>query len=109
MGSMTDYPEPHVSDVLLHQRDARGVHRLTLNSPANFNSLSKALLSALQQALNHIAQGAQDAQARVVALGLAAAAGCQLAGQTMACNRMDEVAQEGVQAFTDKRTPAWRA
>lgn len=33
----------------------------------------------------------------------------QLAGQTMACNMMHEVAQEGVQAFIEKRTPAWRA
>ncbi|MCX7662124.1 MAG: enoyl-CoA hydratase [Tepidimonas fonticaldi] len=32
----------------------------------------------------------------------------QLAGQTMACNMMLEVAQEGVQAFIDKREPAWR-
>ena len=33
----------------------------------------------------------------------------QLAGQTMACNMIDEVAQEGVQAFIEKRSPAWRA
>jgi enoyl-CoA hydratase/carnithine racemase len=32
----------------------------------------------------------------------------QLAGQTMACNMMDEAALEGVQAFIDKRAPAWR-
>ena len=32
----------------------------------------------------------------------------QLAGQTMACNMIDAVAQEGVQAFIDKREPAWR-
>ena len=32
----------------------------------------------------------------------------QLAGQTMACNMMDNVAQEGVQAFIDKREPTWR-
>jgi hypothetical protein len=32
----------------------------------------------------------------------------QLAGQTMACNMLDEVAQEGVQAFIDKREPTWR-
>ena len=32
----------------------------------------------------------------------------QLAGQTMACNMMDDVAQEGVQAFIDKREPTWR-
>ena len=32
----------------------------------------------------------------------------QLAGQTMACNMMDEAAQEGVQAFIEKRTPDWK-
>ena len=32
----------------------------------------------------------------------------QLAGQTMACNMMHEIAQEGVQAFIEKRVPAWR-
>jgi len=26
----------------------------------------------------------------------------------MACNMMDAVAQEGVQAFIDKREPTWR-
>ena len=31
----------------------------------------------------------------------------QLAGQTMACNMMDDSALEGVQAFIDKRTPRW--
>lgn len=31
----------------------------------------------------------------------------QLAGQTMACNMIDEVAQEGVDAFMNKRRPAW--
>ncbi len=33
----------------------------------------------------------------------------QLAGHTMACNMMDESALEGVQAFIDKRPPAWRS
>jgi enoyl-CoA hydratase/carnithine racemase len=32
----------------------------------------------------------------------------QLAGQTMACNMVHDVAQEGVQAFIDKRAPSWR-
>jgi enoyl-CoA hydratase/carnithine racemase len=32
----------------------------------------------------------------------------QLAGQTMACNMMDEAALEGVQAFIEKRDPAWK-
>jgi len=39
-------------------------------------------------------------------LGIEAA--YQLAGQTMSCNMMLEVAQEGLQAFIDKREPAWR-
>jgi enoyl-CoA hydratase/carnithine racemase len=38
-------------------------------------------------------------------LGLAAA--YQLAGQTMACNMMQDEAQEGFQAFMDKRQPGW--
>ena len=38
-------------------------------------------------------------------MGIAAA--YQLAGQTMACNMIDAVAQEGVQAFIDKREPSW--
>ena len=31
-----------------------------------------------------------------------------IAGEAMACNMMDEAALEGVQAFIDKRPPAWR-
>lgn len=38
-------------------------------------------------------------------LGISAA--YQLAGQTMACNMMDDAAQEGFQAFIDKRPPKW--
>ena len=38
--------------------------------------------------------------------GLASA--YQLAGQSMACNMMLPVAQEGVAAFTQKRAPSWR-
>lgn len=33
----------------------------------------------------------------------------QLAGQTMACNMMEDSAQEGFQAFLDKRKPNWSA
>ena len=33
----------------------------------------------------------------------------QLAGQTMACNMMDNSALEGVQAFIEKRKPDWSA
>jgi enoyl-CoA hydratase/carnithine racemase len=31
----------------------------------------------------------------------------QMAGQTMACNLIDPVAQEGIDAFIAKRKPAW--
>ncbi len=43
---------------------------------------------------------------RQLETGLAAA--YQMAGQTMACNMAGDVAQEGVQAFIDKRAPSWR-
>jgi len=33
----------------------------------------------------------------------------QMAGQTMACNMIDKAAQEGVQAFMEKRKPSWSA
>ncbi len=42
---------------------------------------------------------------RQAELGIAAA--YEAAGQSMACNMMDEVALEGVQAFIDKRQPRW--
>ena len=31
----------------------------------------------------------------------------QLAGETMACNMIDDAAQEGAQAFMEKRKPRW--
>jgi enoyl-CoA hydratase/carnithine racemase len=39
--------------------------------------------------------------------GLGLEAAYQLAGQTMAVNMMDAAAQEGVQAFVEKRSPCW--
>ena len=38
-------------DLVLHETDERGVVRLTLNRPQAFNSLSEAMLDALQSAL----------------------------------------------------------
>ena len=38
-----------------HERDARGVHRLTLNTPKSFNVLSEAVLTELQRQLDLIA------------------------------------------------------
>lgn len=43
---------------------------------------------------------------RQLEMGIEAA--YQLAGNTMACNMMDQSALEGVQAFLEKRSPAWR-
>ena len=42
---------------------------------------------------------------RQIEMGMAAA--YQLAGQSMACNMMLPVAQEGVLAFVEKRKPQW--
>jgi enoyl-CoA hydratase/carnithine racemase len=42
---------------------------------------------------------------RQLELGIAPA--YQLAGQAMACNMIDDIAQEGVAAFIDKRSPNW--
>ena len=42
---------------------------------------------------------------RQIELGMSAA--YQLAGQAMACDMMDDVAQEGVSAFIEKRPPNW--
>ena len=44
---------------------------------------------------------------RQMELGIAPA--YQLAGQAMACNMIDDIAQEGVAAFIEKRTPNWTA
>jgi enoyl-CoA hydratase/carnithine racemase len=44
---------------------------------------------------------------RQIELGVAPA--YQLAGQSMACNMIDDIAQEGVLAFIEKRAPNWRA
>src|SRR6202011_4194057 len=62
-------PEPLVR----RERDARGVITLTLNRPQAFNALSEALLSALQEQLDALAQ---DESARVLVLAAAGKAFC---------------------------------
>ena len=66
-------PIPEHPHTLLHARDARGVHTLTLNDPKAFNVLSEALLAALQTAL---AEVADDPQARAVVLAANGKAFC---------------------------------
>ncbi|MCC6247874.1 MAG: enoyl-CoA hydratase [Rubrivivax sp.] len=58
---------------VLTEKDARGVVRLTLNRPAAFNSLSEAMLEALQTTLDRIAA---DETARAVVIAGAGKAFC---------------------------------
>jgi enoyl-CoA hydratase/carnithine racemase len=59
--------------LLLREMDERGVVTLTLNRPQAFNSLSEAMLAALQAELTALAQ---DERARVVVLAAAGKAFC---------------------------------
>jgi enoyl-CoA hydratase/carnithine racemase len=59
--------------ILLHERDARGVHTLTLNTPKAFNALSEAMLAALSAELQAIAA---DGTARVLVIAAAGKAFC---------------------------------
>ena len=59
--------------ILLHTRDARRVHTLTLNTPQSFNVLSEAMLAALSAKLDDIAA---DEGARVLVIGAAGKAFC---------------------------------
>jgi enoyl-CoA hydratase/carnithine racemase len=59
--------------LVLHEKDARGVVTLTLNRPQAFNSLSEAMIEALQAALGRVAD---DATARVVVIAGAGKAFC---------------------------------
>jgi enoyl-CoA hydratase/carnithine racemase len=52
-------------NLVLSERDARGVHTITLNRPDAYNALSEGLLEALQGALDRVAA---DEAARVVVL-----------------------------------------
>lgn len=64
---------PDTGQILLHNRDERGVHTLTLNTPRSFNVLSEAMLAALQAAIDAVAA---DPQARVVVIGASGKAFC---------------------------------
>jgi enoyl-CoA hydratase/carnithine racemase len=59
--------------LVLRQQDARGVVTLTLNRPQAFNSLSEAMLEALQRELDAVAA---DDSARVVVIAASGKAFC---------------------------------
>jgi enoyl-CoA hydratase/carnithine racemase len=62
-----------IDDLVLQQQDARGVITLTLNRPGAFNSLSEAMLTALQSRIDAVAG---NPQARVVVVAAAGKAFC---------------------------------
>lgn len=64
---------PELPPLLLHTRDNRGVHHLTLNRASTFNALGEDMLSSLQAALDFIAL---DATARVVVIAAEGKAFC---------------------------------
>ncbi len=66
--------------------------------------IDKLITSILSKPGSALAMG-KDLFYRQLETGIEAA--YQLAGQTMACNMIDEAAQEGVQAFMEKRKPKW--
>lgn len=66
--------------------------------------IDKLIASILSKPAPALAMG-KDLFYRQLESGIEAA--YQLAGQTMACNMIDESAQEGVQAFMEKRKPNW--
>ena len=66
--------------------------------------LEKLVTSIISKPRVAVAMG-KELFYRQIELGIGAA--YEAAGQTMACNMMDEAALEGVQAFIDKRPPRW--
>ena len=66
--------------------------------------LEKLVTSIISKPRVAVAMG-KELFYRQIELGIGPA--YEAAGQTMACNMMDEAALEGVQAFIDKRPPRW--
>lgn len=74
-------------------------------------------LEMLDEEILTLCQSIQSKPAAVIASGkqmfyrqleMGIAGAYQLAGQAMACNMVDPIAQEGVTAFVEKRAPGWR-
>ena len=84
-------------------RDRGLVNRVVLADQLDAE-IEKLIASILSKPASALAMG-KDLFYRQLETGIEAA--YQLAGQTMACNMIDESAQEGVQAFMEKRAPRW--
>ncbi len=83
----------------------RGLVNRVVSSEQLDQEIASLVASILAKPAVAIAMGKQLLH-RQLEMGIAAA--YQLAGETMACNMMDEAALEGVQAFIEKRPPAWK-
>lgn len=88
-----------------HAALERGLINRVVPSQALDQTISALAQSILAKPAVSIAMGKQLFY-RQLEMGISAA--YQLAGETMACNMMDESALEGVQAFIEKRVPAWK-
>ncbi len=84
---------------------ARGLVNRVVPQEQLDTEIAKLTASILAKPAVAIAMGKQMFY-RQAEMGVEAA--YQLAGETMACNMMDEAALEGVQAFIEKREPSWR-
>ena len=89
---------------------ATAVHEGLINHAVPVHELESAVLALCRKITEKPPVAVRMGKAlfyQQLEMGIAAA--YQLAGQTMACNMMDGDAQEGFQAFIDKRTPRWKA
>jgi len=91
--------------ITANEAKARGLVNRVVPADALDAEVAALVDRILQKPCEAIAMG-KTLFYRQLETGLAAA--YQMAGQTMACNMAGEMAQEGVQAFIDKRPPAWR-
>jgi enoyl-CoA hydratase/carnithine racemase len=82
----------------------RGLVNRVVEPEALEREVSRLAAGILAKPRTAIAMG-KELFYRQLELGLEPA--YQAAGETMACNMMDEAALEGVQAFIEKRTPRW--
>jgi enoyl-CoA hydratase/carnithine racemase len=88
-----------------HEAQARGLVNRVVAPEALDEEIARLAASIIAKPAVAIAMGKQMFYQQDE-MGLAAA--YQLAGETMACNMMNDCALEGVQAFIEKRTPSWR-
>jgi enoyl-CoA hydratase/carnithine racemase len=86
------------------QAQARGLVNRVVNADELDTEVARLAASICAKPAVAIAAG-KGLFYRQLEMGVEAA--YQLAGQTMACNMMDDAALEGVQAFLDKRPPGW--